>query len=88
MDGDEKALDAISDRIQGMSARFMGLLEADLERHFAQEAKTIWEAFGLFCREELEVEPEKLAAVWMGPLWMRLRSTKRRLRARRWTLSA
>ena len=63
----EKALDAISDRIQGMSARFMGLLEADLERHFAQEAKTIWEAFGLFCREELEVEPEKLAAVWMGP---------------------
>jgi hypothetical protein len=63
----EKALDAISDRIQEMSARFMGLLEADLERHFAQEAMTIWEAFGLFCREELEVEPEKLAAVWMGP---------------------
>ena len=63
----EKALEAISDRIQGMSARFMGLLEADLERHFAQEAKTIWEAFGLFCREELEVEPGKLAAVWMGP---------------------
>ena len=63
----EKALEAISDRIQGMSARFMGLLEADLERHFAEEAKTIWEAFGLFCREELEVEPEKLAAVWMGP---------------------
>ena len=63
----EKALDAISDRIQGMSARFMGLLEADLERHFVEEAKTIWEAFGLFCREELEVEPEKLAAVWMGP---------------------
>src|SRR5215207_1315926 len=63
----EKALGAISDRIQGMRARFMGLLEADLERHFAQEAKTIWEAFGLFCREELEVEPEKLAAVWMGP---------------------
>ena len=63
----EEALDAISDRIQGMSARFMGLLEADLERHFAQEAKTIWEAFGLFCREELEVEPEKLAAVWMRP---------------------
>jgi len=63
----EKALDAISDRIRGMSARFMGLLKADLERHFAQEAKTIWEAFGLFCREELEVEPEKLAAVWMGP---------------------
>jgi len=63
----EKALDVISDRIQGMSARFMGLLEADLERHFVQEAKTIWEAFGLFCREELEVEPEKLAAVWMRP---------------------
>ena len=63
----EKALDAISDRIQGMSARFMGLLKADLERHFSEEAKTIWEAFGLFCREELEVEPEKLAAVWMGP---------------------
>jgi hypothetical protein len=63
----EKALDAISDRIQGMSARFMGLLEADLESHFAQEAKTIWEAFGLFCRGELEVEPEKLAAVWMRP---------------------
>ena len=63
----EKALEAISDRIQGMSARFMGLLQADLERHFANEAKTIWEAFGLFCREELEVEPEKLAAVWMGP---------------------
>jgi hypothetical protein len=63
----EKALGAISDRIQGMSARFMGLLETDLERHFVEEAKTIWEAFGLFCREELEVEPEKLAAVWMGP---------------------
>jgi hypothetical protein len=63
----EKALNTISDRIQGMSARFMGLLKADLERHFAEEAKTIWEAFGLFCREELEVEPEKLAAVWMGP---------------------
>ena len=63
----EKALDAIRDRIQGMSARFMSLLEADLERHFVEEAKTIWEAFGLFCREELEVEPEKLAAVWMGP---------------------
>jgi hypothetical protein len=63
----EKALEAISDRIQGMSARFMGLLEADLERHFVEEAKVIWEAFGLFCREELEVEPEKLAAVWMRP---------------------
>src|ERR671921_473716 len=62
-----KALGAISGRMQGMSARFMGLLKADLERHFAQEAKTIWEAFGLFCRGELEVEPEKLAAVWMGP---------------------
>ena len=63
----EKALEAISDRIQEMSARFMDLLEVDLERHFAQEAKTIWEGFGLFCREELEVEPEKLAAVWMRP---------------------
>jgi hypothetical protein len=63
----EKALEAISDRMQGMSARFMGLLEADLERHFVEEAKTIWEAFGLFCREELEVEPEKLAAVCMRP---------------------
>jgi hypothetical protein len=45
----------------------MGLLKADLERHFVKESKTIWEAFGLFCREELEVEPEKLAAVWMRP---------------------
>ena len=91
----EKALDAISDRIQGMSATFMGLLEADLERHFVEEAKTIWEAFGLFCREELEVEPEKLAAVWMGPALDEikehqetLRSTKRGLRAPRPTLSA
>ena len=75
----EKALEAISDRIQGMSARFMGLLEADLERHFAQEAKTIWEAFGLFCREELEVEPEKLAAVWMGPALDEIKEHEERL---------
>jgi len=75
----EKALEAISDRIQGMSARFMGLLEADLERHFSQEAKTIWEAFGLFCREELEVEPEKLAAVWMGPALDEIKEHEERL---------
>ena len=75
----EKALGAISDRIQGMSARFMGLLEADLERHFAQEAKTIWEAFGLFCRGELEVEPEKLAAVWMGPALDEIKEHEERL---------
>ena len=75
----EKALDAISDRIQGMSARFMGLLEADLERHFVEEAKTIWEAFGLFCREELEVEPEKLAAVWMGPALDEIKEHEERL---------
>jgi hypothetical protein len=75
----EKALEAISDRIQGMSARFMGLLEADLERHFAKEAKTVWEAFGLFCREELEVEPEKLAAVWMGPALDEIKEHEERL---------
>jgi hypothetical protein len=75
----EKALDAISDRIQGMSVRFMGLLEADLERHFVEEAKTIWEAFGLFCREELEVEPEKLAAVWMRPALDEIKEHEERL---------
>jgi hypothetical protein len=75
----EKALDAISDHIQGISAKFMGLLEADLERHFAQEAKTIWEAFGLFCREELEVEPEKLAAAWMGPALDEIKEHEERL---------
>jgi hypothetical protein len=75
----QKALDAISDRMQGMSTRFMGLLEADLERHFAQEAKTIWEAFGLFCREELEVEPEKLAAAWMGPALDEIKEHEERL---------
>src|SRR5215213_4907485 len=75
----EKALDAIRDRIQGMSARFMSLLEADLERHFVEEAKTIWEAFGLFCREELEVEPEKLAAVWMGPALDEIKEHEERL---------
>ena len=75
----EKSLDAISDRIQGMSARFMGLLQADLERPFVQEAKTIWEAFGLFCREELEVEPEKLAAVWMRPALDEIKEHEERL---------
>ena len=75
----EKVLEAISDRIQGMSAGLMGLLEADLERHFVEEAKTIWEAFGLFCREELEVEPEKLAAVWMGPALDEIKEHEERL---------
>jgi hypothetical protein len=63
----EEALDAISARIQRVTARFVELLEGDLECHFAEEAKTLWEAYSLFCRKELGVEPEQLASVWMRP---------------------
>ena len=34
---------------------------------------------GLFCREELEVEPEKLAAVWMGPALDEIKEHEERL---------
>ncbi|QYJ17327.1 hypothetical protein Rxycam_03173 [Rubrobacter xylanophilus DSM 9941] len=38
-----------------------------LEHELALEAAAIWQAFTLFCREELALEPEKLVKVWIEP---------------------
>src|SRR5215218_4339969 len=54
----EGALEATGERLT--EADIMPELLTRLEEKPTQEAWTLFEAFALFCREELEVEPEKL----------------------------
>lgn len=61
----EKALEALEKRLE--EADIMPPLFEKLEHELALEAAAIWQAFTLFCREELALEPEKLVKVWMEP---------------------
>ena len=60
-------MDLIEARIQGASKRFTGMLEK-LKLEVATEARAMWEAFSVFCREELGLEPEKPITVFFEPL--------------------
>lgn len=64
---DEAELDLIEVRIQGASKRFTGMLEK-LKLQVATEARAMWEAFSVFCRGELGLEPEKPVRVFFEPL--------------------
>jgi hypothetical protein len=54
----DEALETLGARLE--EADLMPELLTRLEEKTTQEAWTLYEAFALFCREELEVEPEKL----------------------------
>ena len=64
---DEAELHLIESRIHAASERFIGMLEK-LKLEVATEARAMWEAFVLFCREELGLEPEKPVRVFFVPL--------------------
>ncbi|MGF1472421.1 MAG: hypothetical protein ACFB50_11880 [Rubrobacteraceae bacterium] len=66
-DYDDTELDQIEARIHGASERFTKMLEK-LKLGVATEARAIWEAFSVFCREELDLEPEKPVRVFFEPL--------------------
>ena len=64
--------DALEKEVERASARIGGAAESlvDLPRkrelEDAKETRTSWEAFGNFCRKELELEPKKLVMAWFG----------------------
>ncbi len=64
---DDAEMDLIEARLQGASKRFTGTLE-NLKLGVATEARAMWEAFSVFCREELGLEPEKPVRVFFNPL--------------------
>jgi hypothetical protein len=49
-----------------------------LEEKTTQEAWTLFEAFSSFCREELEVEPEKVTKALFEPIVARFEDLKAR----------
>lgn len=61
----EKALDALEKRLEELD--IMPELFERLEHKLIEEAAAVWQAFSLFCREEVGLEPEKLVRVWMEP---------------------
>ena len=63
----ERALDEITSSIKGEWSMFTDLLER-LRQDTLGEAKAIWEAFTIFSRAELGMEPEKLVMAWMEPM--------------------
>ena len=73
---DDSNLELIEARIHGASERFTGML-TKLKREVAKEARAIWEAFVLFCREELGLEPEKPVQVFFEPLLSEVEELRR-----------
>ena len=73
IDADLEATDA---RLE--EADIMPELLTRLEEKTTQEAWTLFEAFALFCREDLEVEPEKLIKALFGHVMSRFEDLKAR----------
>jgi hypothetical protein len=63
----EQAFREITARVEESSNRFTAFL-GDLKHQTIAEAGAIWEAFGIFSRSELGIEPEKLMKVWFEPM--------------------
>jgi hypothetical protein len=72
----EEALEATGERLA--EADIMPELLTRLEEKTTQEAWTLFEAFSSFCREELEVEPEKLIKAHFEPIVGRFEDLKAR----------
>jgi hypothetical protein len=69
-------LEATGARLE--EADIMPELLTRLEEKTTQEAWTLFEAFSSFCREELKVEPEKVAKALFEPIVARLEDLKAR----------
>ena len=72
----EEVLEARGERLA--EADLMPELLTRLEEKTTQEAWTLFEAFSSFCREELEVEPEKLIKALFEPIVARCEDLKAR----------
>jgi hypothetical protein len=72
----EEALEATGERLA--EADIMPELLSRLEEKTTQEAWTLFEAFSSFCREELEVEPEKVTKALFEPIVARFEDLKAR----------
>jgi hypothetical protein len=72
----EEALEATGARLE--EADIMPELLTRLEEKTTQEAWTLFEAFSSFCREELEVEPEKVSKALFEPIVARFEDLKAR----------
>ena len=72
----EEALEAAGERLA--EADLMPELLSRLEEKTTQEAWTLFEAFSSFCREEFEVEPEKVIKALFEPIVARLEDLKAR----------
>jgi hypothetical protein len=73
VDGELEALDA---RLQ--EADISPTLLDRLERELAQEAWEVWEAFAIFSKSSLDIEPEKLLKAVFEPLLAGVEDLKRR----------
>jgi hypothetical protein len=72
----EEVLEATGARLE--EADIMPELLSRLEEKTTQEAWTLFEAFSSFCREELEVEPEKVTKALFEPIVARFEDLKAR----------
>ena len=64
MKADLGDLHAITDHLRETIADFsLGQLE-ELERRTASEALAVWKAFGNFCNDKLQLEPETSVKTW------------------------
>ena len=63
----EQAFREITARVKESSNSFTGFL-GNLRHRIVAEAGAIWEAFSVFSRTELGIEPEKLLEVWFEPM--------------------
>jgi hypothetical protein len=59
----EETLKHMATRMEWAAEGFAGLGQ-DLVLETAADARTLWEAFGNFCREGLGLEPKKLVGLW------------------------
>src|SRR5215208_7375627 len=72
----DEALETLGARLE--EADIMPELLTRLEEKTTQEAWTLFEAFSSFCREELEVEPEKVTKALFEPIVARFEDLKAR----------
>ena len=72
----DEALETLNARLE--EADIMPGLLTRLEDKTTQEAWTLFEAFSSFCREELEVEPEKVTKALFEPIVARFEDLKAR----------
>ena len=70
------ALDAMRERLE--KADLTPAILDGLEGATTEEALSVFEAFDVFCREELEVEPEKVFKAFGVPMWDRVRDLLKR----------